>query len=387
MTLYRSFLLLLATAALSACQDQEFPTLDELATLRSLPRLSTLPQSTTNQYLTGDAAKVTALTELGRGLFSEKRLSGCNAVSCSSCHPAPTYADDKAFSQGCDGKSPTRHTPTLLNVAFDAWYMWDGRADSLWAQASLPLFNPVEMASPSDGSKLLEVLELPEYAPLYQTAFGKPVAEETDRQRVVANFGKALEAYQRTLVTKDTEFDRQVRSFIAASEEREDPSHPFYLPLKTFFRRGNCIVCHKTPNLSDGRFHNIGLDPGGPEDQGRQPAIAEVLGSKYNGLGIYSDDIKAGERKLSPLKAPAEEDTLGAFRTPTLRNVSLTAPYMHNGALQTLEDVIEFYNRGGDTKGFAGTKTVSIHRIDFTPSEKNALLTLLRALEAAPPAP
>ncbi len=360
---------------LTGCPSEDpFPSFDEETELRNLAAVRRPPRSATNRFADDPRA-----ASLGQRLFFDEGLSGCGTVSCASCHPTPDYVDGERTSKGCSS-GPARHTPTLLNVAFSHWYMWDGRADSLWSQAMLPLFDPHEMAADAEALPAYLSAQHPQYAEL----FGHDPATHADRQEVFANVGKSLEAYVRTLVEVEAPFDERLAQFLRASEEGRAEEDPFYLPLKTFLREGRCIACHKGPMLTDQEFHNIGLaDP--RKDEGRIAARAQVAASPFNGAGLYSDDRTHGQIRLDALAARKTDDEVGAFKTPTLRNVSRTAPYMHTGAVQTLDEVIDLYDRGGDETGtFAGVRTESIAPLSLTAEQKAALRDLLDSLSPAP---
>lgn len=355
------------------CGDDEpaFPTAEEVSQLTSLRKLRTPPRSPTNQY--ADSAAAAAL---GKKLFADPALSGCGEIACASCHVAPSFTLDTPLPPGCNGNAG-RNAPTLLNVAFSDWLGWDGRKDSIWSQAMFPLLNHVEMAGEAPQVRALLTAN---YAADYQAAFGKSPSAMASDDAVLSYFGKAIEAYERTLIRVDAPFDDQLDSFLAAAQAGRAAADPFFLPLKTFLRNGQCIVCHKGPMLSDGLFHNVGLKQSGT-DRGRFAALPGLLDDQWNGAGAYSDDKRAGDTKLASLKTLTDLDTDGAFKTPTLRNIGLTAPYMHSGAVATLAEVIEFYDRGGDEAGtFPGTRAETMTKLQLSTEEKAALVTLLESL-------
>lgn len=363
--------LVLGLALGLGCGGQEdFPNEDELTTIQGLFHLTTPPADSTNRYAENPTAR-----DLGARLFSDPRISTCGTISCQSCHPAPAYTLGTAKAHGCGGDT-ARNPPTLLNVSFQTWFMWDGSRDSSWAQPMGPLLNPVEMASSPDH--LRDVLAT-YYADDYETLFGIKPQDEPDPDRLLANFGKTMAAYERTLVRVNSPFDAKVSHFIDSAEQGQATADPFYPELFAFVRRGRCTVCHKGPTLSDGAFHDLGLSEGdaGP-DHGRLAAISTVQADPFNAAGEYSDDPAQGTNHLGGLSA--ETGTDGAFKTPTLRNVALTGPYMHTGSLATLDDVIAFYNRGGDTAGFSGVRTDTIVPLYLSDSEKAALKRLLESL-------
>jgi cytochrome c peroxidase len=359
------------TFAATGCGNEDpFPTDDELTSIRGLFDPGA-PRANPGNAMADDPAA----RDLGARLFDDPGVSACGTVSCASCHPAPAYTLDTAGAHGCGGVTP-RNPPTLLNVAYGDWFMWDGRKDSLWGQVSGPLLNPVEMAATPES--LRDHLAA-NYASDYEALFGVKPQDEADADRVVANFGKVMEAYERTLIRVNAPFDQQVKHFIASAEQGQAEADPFYQQLHAFVRRGRCTVCHKGPSLSDGQFHDLGLSQGDTGfDHGRMAGIDQLMADPYNSAGAYSDDPAGGAAKLQLIGA--SDGTDGAFRTPTLRNVELTGPFMHNGSLTSLDDVINFYDRGGDTSGFAGVRTTTIVPLYLSDSEKAAIKALLISL-------
>lgn len=364
--------LCLGAALCLACgsQDEAFPSSDELVTLNGLFHLTAPETSPTNSVADDPGAR-----DLGARLFSDPTLSSCGTVSCQSCHPPPAYTVSAAKAHGCGGET-ARNPPTLLNVAFSDWFMWDGSRDTLWAQPMGPLLNPVEMNS--SAARLREVLAT-SYGDEYQAIFGVKVEDEPDDDRILANFGKVMAAYERTLIRVRSPFDQKLEHFLNSATLGQEKQDPFYADLEVFVRRGRCTVCHKGPSLSDESFHNLGLlEPGQTLDEGRAAGAAQTQADRFNSAGEYSDDPQAGAIHQGSLAN--ETGTLGAFKTPSLRNVALTGPYMHNGSLATLDDVIEFYDRGGDVHGFAGTRTDTIIPLYLSDAEKAALGRVLHSL-------
>jgi cytochrome c peroxidase len=260
-------------------------------------------------------------------------------------------------------------------VGYGRWFFWDGRADSLWSQALKPLENPREQ-----GFSRLQVAHLLEsdlrLRPLYEQVFGRledlrdpgrfpqkgrPVPEnpgsplekawtgmaEADRltvDRIFSNVGKALEAYERRLVSRRSPFDVFVEGLRTGDRAKMASLSPSArLGLKIFVGKGNCRLCHSGPTFTDGEFHNLGIPPlrGGPTPL-RYGAIAEIQRDPFNGKTQFSDDREAGARKLDYLvNLP---DTWGQVKTPGLRNVAKSGPYMHQGQFKTLEEVVQFYS-------------------------------------------
>ncbi|WP_096202969.1 cytochrome-c peroxidase [Bacillus sp. FJAT-45350] len=272
--------------------------------------------------------------ELGMMLFADPRLSRNNQLSCLSCHsPSLGYSDNLTFSLGFDRAVVGRNSPSIVNTAYYDHLFWDGRASSLEAQALGPIQDEKEMNQ--DLDTMVEQVEAVEgYKPHFNRAFDGEITVET--------IVKAIAAFQRTINIVDTAFDR----FIAGDNDALDEREKYGMEL--YVTKGSCITCHAGPNFTDMAFHNIGINT---DDTGR-----------YGVTGIKEDD--------------------GKFRTPGLRGVTYTAPYMHNGSLVTLEDVIEYYNRGGDNHP---NKSSIIKPLELTEEEKKALTAFIRAISGTPP--
>nr|WP_225937812.1 cytochrome c peroxidase [Myxococcus sp. RHSTA-1-4] len=379
----RARVLALALGGLGlACDSEEaFPNLDELDQLRSLHTQTRQPPKDPTNRMDG----VERAEKLGDLLFHDAGLSRCGTVSCQSCHDGEGRTVDTATAEGCDGKRTARNPPTVLNAAYNRWFMWDGRADRLWSQALMPLTHPDEMNS--DAQVVAARLQGVEpYRTEYLALFGRePAAESGDA--LMANVGKVLAAYERTLVRVDAPFDEDVRRFLAAVDAGTAEEDPAYLGLKTFLRKGRCVVCHKGPALSDDLFHNIGVEDTGPGGGGQWATLETLLGSPFNAQGSYSDAPNGTDAmRLRTLRTQANQVEMeGAFRTPSLRNVALTAPYMHTGAQATLEEVVDFYNQGGGAAGtFVGRKTDTIVPLELSAEEKQALVELLKSMTGRP---
>jgi cytochrome c peroxidase len=278
---------------------------------------------------------------LGKQLFFDPRLSGDNKMSCSTCHvPAKAFADGLPAPNGAGGRPLARNTQSLLNVAFYTAYFWDGRAGSLEEQALAPMRAADEMNQ--DLDELVQELNgVPAYVQQFQSVFGTRVTKE--------GIAKALAAFQRTLITRNSPFDRFLAGDTSALSEQAREGW-------RLFRDAGCIRCHNGPALTDSKFYRLGV---GYRDPGR----GAVTGEKRS---FY------------------------AFRTPGLRDVARTAPYMHDGSVETLEDVVQFY--------FRSTPSASPEAlpIDFEPlvgrsfSEIAPIVAFLDALtgeapEIAPP--
>jgi cytochrome c peroxidase len=242
---------------------------------------------------------------LGRLLYFDPRFSNDRTLSCASCHnPYHGFADPARTSKGLTGKLGTRNSPTVINRLFSKEQFWDGRAEDLEAQAKGPLVNPVEMQMASLDEVVARVKGVKGYAPLFRKAFGD---DRIDIDRVA----QAIASYERTVVSGNSPYDRYTagdQSAISGSAVRG---------LALFNGKANCKTCHTGFNFTDESYHNIGVGMDKPKPD----------------LGRF-DQTKV-------------ETDRGAFKTPTLRNVTETAPYMHDGSAATLHQIVDFYNKGG----------------------------------------
>ena len=272
--------------------------------------------------------------ELGKMLFFDPRLSGNGHWACATCHnPSMAFSDGLPRALGFLEKELGRHTPSILNAAYNTSQMWDGRAVSLEDQAKIPILNEQEMnISQEELNKRLN--HIPEYRRRFEEVFGGPAT--LDR------VAKALSSFQRTLVTRDSRFDRYLRGDKQALNDQEKRG------LILFISKAACTQCHNGPNLTDNQFHNVGTLHVGPlmVDMGR----------------------------MNVTKDPKD---MHAFKTPSLRNVALTPPYMHDGVLGTLEEVVEFYSKGGED---LPNKSPKIFKLDLTERERADLVAFLEAL-------
>lgn len=336
--------------------------------------------------LTNRLADDPEAARFGKRLFFEKRFSANGAIACATCHdPAKAFADGKSLSEGM-GKG-TRHVPTLLNAGFQRWSFWDGRADSMWSQALHPLESATEMGG--ERGRLATVLAGDaELRAEYEKVFGTmPDAREAaSAATVLANTGKALEAYERLLVSGDSEFDRfatALRTHDLAGQARYPEAAKRGLSI--FVGKANCRLCHAGPLFSDGEFHNIGvptLDRNPPRDAGRLAGIDAVRSDAFNAASVYSDDPK-GDRARDLGQLVKTSEMWGEFRTPTLRNVARTAPYMHQGQFATLREVLHYYStlEGTVPAGHHGEQVIK--PLHLTDGEIDDLLAFLETLTGA----
>ena len=264
---------------------------------------------------------------LGMQLYFDGRLSADGKVACASCHdPAKGYSNGEQFATGVEGKKGGRNSPTVLNAAYQKFQFWDGRAKSLEDQALGPIQNPIEMNMTLDAV-VAKLNGISGYKEQFQKVFGTDVTAD--------GIAKAIAAYERTVLSGDSPYDKFKAGDKTALSEAAQRG------MKLFFSKANCVACHSGPNFTDNGFHNIGLPSG---DEGRI-AISKSLGDK------------------------------GAFKTPTLREIAKTAPYMHDGSLKTIEEVIAHYVKGGTPNPQLDEE---LFPLKLSPEEISDLITFLK---------
>lgn len=325
----------------------------ELALILELSPLPPPPPDPTNRFADDPRAQ-----RLGQFLFHDTRLSSNGQVACATCHPADRHlADGRPFAEGL--ATADRHTPALWNVAHNRWLFWDGRADSLWAQALQPIENPVEM-----GFSRLGVLQLfasdAALRGAYEDLFGPlppvpdapadsallPAGDWPAIDAFYANVGKAIAAHERRFASDAAPFD----TFVSGLRDGDPAKLAALSPaaqrgLRLFVGRGQCDLCHSGPNFTDMEFHSTRVPLARKDlrrDSGRHAGIEKLLSNPFNGAGPHSDDPAAGHAKLDFLTT--RTDLIGQFKTPSLRNVAVTPPYMHAGQFATLRDVLRHYS-------------------------------------------
>ena len=306
---------------------------------------------------------------LGERLFFEPRLSGTGSVLCATCH-VPFRQFQDARPRGFGLEEVDRNTPSLMNVGLYRWYGWDGAQDNLWAQSIRPLLDPREMrASASHVGKFIRDIAAKDYG----LAFGrKPPADD---QELLVDVGKALAAYQETLVTKRTPFD-DFRDGIAT-----DYPIAAQRGLRIFVGKGNCSVCHFGPQFTNGEFSDTGVPffaAKGRVDPGRYEGIKKVKSSPYNLLGRFNDDASRANA-TGTQHVDLQHRNFGEFRVPGLRNVARTAPYMHNGSLATLRDVVKHYSDINEDRLHLDGEKI-LRKLNLTPQEIDDLVAFLETL-------
>jgi len=303
---------------------------------------------------------------LGRMLFFDQRLSRDRTLSCASCHdPKYGFSEPHPRSAGIGGQPTSRNTPTLMNAAFQRSLFWDGRIKTLEDQAAGPILNPAEMGMPGPEAVVERVRELPEYTALFEFAYG--------RAPNFADITRALAAFQRTLVFLDSPFD----AYRAGDEDAISTDAQQGLEL---FAK-HCTSCHpvslRAPLLSDGNFHNIGIGFARHDHQALGRAAFPALRARERDPSTSIDRIIGEYGELGRALVSKLEYQVGAFRTATLRNVALTAPYMHDGSLATLREVVEHYNRGGTPNTWQDPQ---ITKLDLSEAEVEQIVAFLFSL-------
>lgn len=354
---------------------------------------------------------------LGQRLFFETRLSDSGRIACATCHrPLLGWSNGQPLGQGTGRPTPL-HVPTLWNVAYNRWFFWDGRADTAWTQALEPLENPAEIGT--NRVRLARFVATdPVLRPAYEQVFGplpgfaassEPARFPADAMpepfnaesalhqawmamtprdqdavdRVFTNLGKSLAAYERRLVSRDAPFDRFVEGLRDGDTAKLAAlSIEAKRGLRLFIGRGNCRACHSGPTFTNGEFHSLGL----PEsatffESGRLRGITLLRMNPLSGLGRYSDDPAASPARFLPKDA---HETFNQVKTPTLRNVAQTAPYMHNGGMRTLNEVLRFYSERHNARRVAPQDEALLRPLQLTGREIADLTAFLESLTGAP---
>lgn len=349
-------------------------------------------------------------------------------IACVSCH-SPNFGWADGTTRPNDVSLGTnftdRNSPTILNSVFNTYSLWDGSADSPWSLIRAPIEGPPQnfgrlgvakvicgnatyqteydsvfdsstgMGAGSFTTTLCNAINTA-YAACsttnYSREYGKPgqtcydttlnatlAGSKTEVDKIFANFAKAIAAYERKIVSKNSAFDQ----WAAGNENAMSVAQK--RGLKVFINKGNCVRCHSGPNFSDGKFHNLGVPQvllvGSTYDEGRNTGITKLLNTTtsngyFNTASVYND---GSTNRVSGLAAASSD--VGAFKTPTLRSVSKTAPYFHNGSVESLWDVVNFYNFAGNGGNFPGTKDTILTTRKMTNEEMEDLVNFLRALD------
>lgn len=331
----------LLTGPVPASNPDDDPPAKKLPVLPvdSLPEkidLESIPDGLDPRSVPGDNRLTEKVVALGRKIFFDPILSEDNTVSCASCHqPEIGFASHNKLAIGIRGQVGTRNSPTLLNRAYGKSFFWDGRAKTLEEQALQPIANEIELGSSVDAA-LERIRARDDYRRLFQEAFGG--AESI----TASNLAKALASFQRTLLMGNSPVDQFQSANYDALNDSERQG------LWIYESRGGCWQCHSGGNYTDELFHNTGVSYG---SKNRDRGLGEITGKS-------EDDFK--------------------FKTPTLRGVALTAPYFHDGSAKTLEEVVEFYSKGGAPED--PQLDSRMKKLNLSESDKKNLVAFLKAL-------
>lgn len=322
-----------------------------------------------------------AAIALGRQLFADPRLSLGRNRSCATCHdPKRAFTDGLARSVGIARLD--RNTQDLLNLRLNRWFGWAGKSDNLWAQSLRPITDRRELGA-SAALVAERIAADSALATSYHQVFGTKAATDA-LETVLVNVAKALAAFQETLTTGKTPFDH-FRDALAARDRGALADYPIGAQrgLKIFIGKGKCRFCHFGPNFTNGEFHDIGMPffiDKRRVDPGRYGGIKTVKSSRFNLLGPYNDDPSrstAGPTRHVVLL----HRNWGEFRVPSLRNVADTAPYMHDGSLATLADVVRHYSEIDEERLHTEGERL-LQPLHLTPAEIGDLVMFLRSLSA-----
>ncbi|HYC01890.1 MAG TPA: cytochrome c peroxidase [Azospirillaceae bacterium] len=391
-------LVLTLSAAPAAAESWTGPERALIASL-SLDKLGPVPPDPSNRV--ADDPRAAAL---GKALFFDQRLSGDGTISCASCHK-PEQGFQDGLELGHAAGMTNRRTMPIEGTGRLPWLFWDGRADSLWAQALGPLESKVE----HDGTRTRYAHEISSHhRAAYEALFGPlprldhlprdagPLGRQAERRaweamapadraavdRVFANIGKALAAFQRTLDPAPGRFDRYAAALGAGKPAKGILTAEEEAGLKLFIGKGQCVNCHNGPLLTDGHFHNTGVPPVSnlPPDRGRADGVRHVLADPFNCLGPHSDakPEECAELRFAVTEGP---ELLRAFKPPGLRGVAGREPYMHAGQIPTLAKVLDHYNRAPPApEGHSELKPLGL-----SPAELAQLEAFLRTLDPEAP--
>jgi cytochrome c peroxidase len=384
-------------ALLAACSGESFSDAEK-ATIASmsLAALPPLPPDPTNKYADDPAAAA-----FGATLFFDQRMSSDGVVSCGTCHLIDRqFQDDLPRGKGIG--TTDRRTMPLAGVAWGPWFFWDGRRDSLWSQALTPLENRREHG----GTRTLYAHFVAEnFNERYQRIFGSlpdlstipkhagPLGTDPEKaawasispeqqegvNRVFSNLGKAIAAFERSIVPEETRFDRFAKALADDKEPEGDAvfTDEEIAGLKLFIGKANCSTCHTGPRLTDDSFHNTGVPvvPGLPEDLGRAGGVKEVVADPFNCLGKFSD---AGPEACGELRFAVKHDPrlTRAYKPPSLRGAATRPPYMHAGQFATLEEVVDHYSRAPA----APSGETELHPLTLSGRERQQLIAFLKTL-------
>lgn len=335
-----------------------------------------VPDRDPSNRVSGESAAI----EFGRLLFFDPALSADGRIACATCHrPDRGWTDGEPVSTGL--ARGVRNTIGLANQRLNRWFGWDGANDSLWAQSIRPLLDPVEMGS-TPAAVAAHLRREPELRCRFRAAFGaEPGADD---EGVLVDAAKALAAFQETIVSAPTPFDR----FRDALERGDAPAASRYpieaqRGLRLFINRGQCHLCHFGPNFTNGEFGDVGLPffiRPGVVDPGRHGGIRRLKASPFSLLGRFNDASDPAV-SVATRHVALEHRNFGEFRVPSLRELGRTAPYMHSGAVASLRDVVRHYSDLDEDRLHADGERI-LRRLDLTSGEVDDVVAFLRTLTA-----
>jgi cytochrome c peroxidase len=347
-----------------------------------------IPESLWRNLIPANNPMTRAKVSLGEALYFDKRLSVDGTVSCATCHdPANAFTDHGTLAAGVSNKVGTRNAPTILNAMFSEQLFWDGRVASLEEQAKQPMSSPFEMGMDGDDSVVARVSAIPEYRQRFQSVF-------KHEGITIDTIVKAIAAYERTQLSANSPFDRFISGDANAITDAQKRG------WELFKGKAKCIDCHSfsgaSPFFTDFKFHNTGIvtnDMNFEQLSGlaRRLAESETI-SSIKPIKVTNDKpVSAlqnqdaltllahtqGFTELGRYLVTKQPKDIGGFKTPTLRDIELTTPYMHNGVEKTLIDVVRFYNRGGNANA---NRDERMHLLNLSDQEMNELVEFMRAL-------
>ena len=316
---------------------------------------------------------------LGKKLFNDKRFSTTGEVNCATCHDGGKAFTDSPLrvSEGINKLTGTRNAPTVINAAYMKTQFWDGREPDLEHQSKGPIVNPVEMGQPNHDPVVKLVQGDKEYQKMFKAAFGI-----SPKKITIDHVAKAIASFERTILAGDSPFDRYMYG-----GDKTAMSESAIRGMRVFRFEGRCVSCHTTSEtyalFSDSKFHNLNVNF--DKISGSIDSVTEAFKrDKAGGMDLdvtVLTDTEASE--LGRFVVSTHAADIGAFKTPTLRNVALTAPYMHDGSLKTLEEVVDFYNNGGRVNPddpINDFQSGGIRPLNLTDQQKADLVEFLKAL-------
>lgn len=329
------------------------------------PPVPLFSEATIKSFTPADNPITDAKAKIGDMIFDDKRLSVDNAIACNTCHsPRNGFTTHTPTSRGVSDQLGKRNAPSILNAIFYKTIFWDGRAASLEEQATMPILNPIEMGQKSPADVVAKLSAIPEFVDAFQKVFGHPVNWE--------DLAKAVAAFERTRLSTEAPLDR----FLKGDEKAMNAAQKRGWAL--FTGKAKCTTCHAydpaLPLFGDNRFHNTGVATH-RRDFNQLAKRAEAAGGNQAEIDKLALETEASE--LGRFLVTKRQEDIGAFKTPFLRDVVMTGPYMHDGSFETLYDVVEFFNRGGERNEYLDK---DMKPLGLTQAEVDDLCSFLGAL-------